>query len=207
MKKSLFLLSLCAISLVVAITPLSVYAQNRPSPKNTSSELSSHYEGANLSFDYPGAWLHWEKESFNRIKDNIKAQSGADLLVMLKTQDASRVMQVIRTQNQASFDSFYQTKKQFADEVSTKGMDVTGFHYNKYTLKKVQLPNRLNCLLGYAEKQNGETGISYQFLSDGSELDVNFLYQTAAAASKGEKLRDQIMSTFKLIGMKTKKMK
>jgi hypothetical protein len=182
-------------------------AQNKPASTNSKNELASHFESANLSFDYPKEWLHWEKESFNRIKDNAKAQSGADLLVFLKNPDATRLLQIIKAQNQASFDSFYKTKKEFADEVSTKGMDIAGFHYNKYTLEKVQLLNGQNCLLGYAEKQNGEIGISYQFLSDGYEVDVNFLYQSVTSASKDEKLRDQIMQTFKIIGMKTKKTK
>ena len=86
-------------------------------------------------------------------------------------------------------------------------MDVAGFHYNKYTIKKVQLPNGQNCLLGYAEKQNGEIGVIYQLLSDGYEFDVNFLYQSSTAAAKDEKLRDQIMNTFRIIKIKTKKVK
>ena len=131
-----------------------------PTSTNLKNELASYQRYSNLSSDYPKEWAHWEKQSFSRIKNNVKSQSGADLVVLLKNPDATRVLQIITAQNQADFDSFYQTKKEFADDVS-KGMDVAGFHYNKYTIKKVQLPNGQNCLLGYAEKQNGEIGVIY----------------------------------------------
>jgi hypothetical protein len=204
MKKTLLTIFL-AFSLVIFFMQSLACTQNKPSAADAKNELASRFEVSNLSFNYPKEWIHWEKESFNRIKDNLKAQSGADLIVLLKNPDATRVLQIIKLQNQASFESFYKNKKEFADEVTKKGMNVAGFQYNKYTLEKCQLLDGQNCLLGYAERQNGEAAVSYQILSDGYEFDVNFLYQNAASASTDEKLRTQIMKTFRITGMNTKR--
>ena len=77
-----------------------------------------------------------------------------------------------------------------------------GIPYVEYSVKVVDLSSNQKAVLGYAEREDGLTGISYQLLSGGYEYDINFIYRSATTAVKDEKLRDQIMRTFKIMGIK-----
>jgi hypothetical protein len=188
----------------VLSTASTAQAATSTKPEVGLSEQAAHFEGANVSFAYPKEWMLWEKDSFGRMRSSIKSQ-GADLLVMLKDKYETCVMQVVKQRNPSSFESWYQDKKKFADQVTTKGIEIKGQRYVKYLVKIVDLPSNQKAIYGYAEKSNGGTAITYQLLSDGHEYNVNFIYQTPMSASKGEELRGQIMNTFKIIEAKKKK--
>jgi tetratricopeptide (TPR) repeat protein len=164
-------------------------------------ELGAHFEGADISFDYPKNWIRWEDDSFERVRSFAKSQ-GIDFIVVLKTKDEARSMQAVKTKNPQSLDSLYQEKKQVADQVTSKGIEIMGQRFVKYSVMIVNLPNNQKAVLGCAERSNGETGISYQLLSGGYEYNINFIYKIASAAAEDEQLRAKVMSTFKFVGPK-----
>lgn len=195
MKRKTVLL-LLAIATIIIVAAYSVCAQDKTPAKNEGIELGAHFEGGNISFDYPKKWVSWEKDSFDRIRSMLKSQGG-DLLVLLKSNDGTRIFQVLKSKNLSSFGSFYQDKKEAAKQV-TAGMEIMGQRYVKYSVTIVSLSNNQKAVLGYAEKANGEAGISYQLLSGGYEYDINFIYKSNEVAKEDEKLRQQIIQTLKI---------
>lgn len=176
-------------------------AMPSPDPSTAGVKLENHFQGSGLSFDYPEAWVSLEKASFELMRSAIKSQ-GVDLIVILKTKDETCVMQVLKQRNTSSFDSLYQDKKQIADKVTTESIEIMGSRFVKYTVEVIDLPVSGKAILGYAEKEGGDTGISYQLLSGGYEYNINFIYKSATRAAKDEKLREQIVHTFKITGTK-----
>jgi hypothetical protein len=182
-------------------TPVPTPMATLPTP-DTEIQLDNHFEGGGVSFNYPKDWVSWGKTNLDQMRSYLKSQMGADLITMLKTRDEACVLQIAKQRNTSSFSSFYQGKKEIADQVSTEGMKVMGYRYTKYSVEVVELPGNQKAVLGYAEREDGQTGVSYQFLSDGYEYNVNFIYKSATRATNDEKIRGQIMRTFKLISMK-----
>jgi hypothetical protein len=170
-------------------------AEEKTSVKSKSIELASHFEGADISFDYPKEWLKWEGDSFAQFKNRMKSEVGVDVVVTLESKDKLRALQIFKRQNPSTFDAFYQNKKEFADKAAAKGINSS--------LKKATLPNGKECLLGYIEDQNGKVGISFQFLLDGYEYNIVFMYTNAMESSKDEDLRKQIMNTLRIIGQES----
>ena len=170
-----------------------------PDPSTAGVELEKHFEGSGLSFDYPEAWVSWEKASFEQMRSAMKAQ-GIDLIALLRAKDETCVMQVAKRRNASSFDSLYQGKKEVADEVTSEGIEIMGFRFVKYTVEVIDLPASGKAILGYAEQESGDTGISYQVLSGGYEYNINFIYESATRAAKDEELREQIVQTLKITG-------
>lgn len=193
---------LVTIAMVALAVIFLGWANEKTPVKNKGTELGTHFEGGGISFDYPKDWASWEKASFDRMRSFIKSQQGADLVVMLKTKDEACIIQVAKQGNPSSFDSFYQSKKEIADRVTTEGMEIMGYRYVKYYVKIVDLPGNQKAVLGYAKRRDGQTAISYQLLSGGYEYDVNFIYKSPTAAAKDEELREQLMRTFKITGTK-----
>jgi hypothetical protein len=174
-------------------------SKKKETNRGNSSSLEKHFQADDISFDYPKDWVSWEKTSFERIRNLIKSQRvDADLLVLLKSPDGSCIFQVVKLPNSSSFDSFYRDRKAFADQVTAQGIEIMGERYLRYSVTTVDLPSNQKFLLSHAEKPNGETAINYQFLSDGYEYDVNFIYKSTNAAEKDEKLREKVMRTLKI---------
>ena len=183
------------------LTPVPTPVETPPTP-NTEIQLDNYFEGGGISFNYPKDWVSWEKASLDQMRSYLKSQMGADLITMLKTRDETCVLQIAKQRNTSSFSSFYQEKKEVADQVSAEGMKVMGYRYTKYSVEVVELPGIQKAVLGYAEREGGQTGVSYQFLSDGYEYNVNFIYKSATRAANDQKVREQVMNTFKLTGAK-----
>ena len=137
--------------------------------------LSRSYQGGGISFNYPQDWLAWDAAEFAQIRNSGMAQ-GIDLLVMLKTANGQSILQVGKKKNLLSFDAYLQEKKAYAASVSAKGEDIMGYHYVKYTIEPVKIP-ATRALKGYAERSDGSVGISYQFLANGAEFNLNFIYR------------------------------
>jgi len=167
------------------------------------TKLGAHYEAGGIFFNYPEDWIYWENASFNRIRDMMKSQPGLDLLVMLKTKDDACTLQVGKIKNPSSFDSFYKSEKKFADQIAAEGIDFSGMHYGNYSLNVVELPINQKAILVYAERQDGQVGVSYKLLSGGYEYTVNFIYnnKTTATEERNQNIREGLMNSLKITGI------
>lgn len=167
-----------------------------PAPAPTPQpSLGGHFESGPLSLSYPGEWSPYEAESFARMKGYLKSQMGADLLLIVTAPGDACMLQIAKQPNDKSFEGLFKDKQEFAAQVSRKGIEIVGNQFVSYSVDKTKLPGDISAVLGQAEKDSGETGISYQFLFRGSEYNLNFIYPTGAAAAEGEKLRKEIMAS------------
>jgi len=167
-----------------------------PAPAPTPQpSLAGHFEGGRLSLSYPGEWSQYEAESFARMKEYLKSQMGADLLLIVTAPGDACMLQIAKQPNDKSFEGLFKDKQEFAAQVSREGIDIAGNHYVSYSVDKTKLPGDIPAVLSHAERDNGQTGVSYQFIFRGSEYNLNFIYPTGAAAAEGAKLRKEIMAT------------
>ena len=166
-----------------------------PEPPARVAEKAKHFKSPEIAFDYPEEWASWPKDSFDRMQTAAKSMGGIDLLALLKAPDERRLCQIVRNRNPASFESLFREKKKVADQVTSGGIEVMGQRYVKYSASVVTIAGGRKAVLASAEKSNGETGISYMFLSGGYEYNVNFIYLNATDAIKGERLRMQVLDT------------
>ena len=117
---------------------------------------------------------------------------------MIRSEDGTQVLQIVKSANPLSFDKFYEEKKKVADQVSTEGIEIMQQHYHKYAVAIVELPVYGKVAFIKAEKDNGEIGISYQLLSGGYEYDLNFIYKERNVADEHIQLRQDVVKTFKI---------
>ncbi len=203
MKIVMDILRRIEVSVLMFLSLTFAFSYSQSAAENLGSEikLPEHFMYLGVSFNYPTNWTIWEKDSFNRARSFLKPH-GVDLIAMFKMKSKGSFIQLTRSKNPSSFESFYQDKKQFARQVTTDGVEIEGSKYVKYYIKVIELIGGQKAIFAQAEKSNGETGISYQILLDGYEYNVNFIYQNIRLAAKDEKLREQVMLTFNIAGSK-----
>lgn len=166
--------------------------------KTDTYPLVNNFKQFGISFDYPSEWRNLEQNSFDQMQRMLKS-NGVELLVLLRSNDDAQTLMIGRTLNSSSFDYFFEQKKEVARQVTTKGLEILNKHYTRYDVDTVSLNQSMRAVFGNAEKENGETGISYQFLSRGYEYDINFIYRNKTDAEKYKNLREQVMKTFMFI--------
>jgi len=180
------------LSLFLGLLLLSLAACGSESP----APLSNHFQGGGISFNYPSTWKEWEKQSLGRIRNMMKSQ-GADVLTMVKAPDGMAVIQLVKVKNPSPFEDFFRKKKEAADHVSKKGMEIQGKKFVKYEVTVVTLSNNLKAILGNAEDSIGEKAVSYQFLVNGYEYDFNFIYKNKRAFDKYDPVNRKVIETVK----------
>jgi len=189
------------IVFIMMICFLFVYQIEAEEKTSTPTKLDQKYQGGGISFYYPREWVSWEKNSFDRMRDFAKSQQGMDLLVMLKENNETVVLQVGKQQNLLSFEKFFNEKKNFADYVTAKGAEYMGFRYTNYFVEAINLSNIGRTMLGYTERSDGSGAVTYQFLDSGFEYDFNFIYKISSSSenAKNKQIREMIISTVKLL--------
>lgn len=171
-------------------------SEDSPSKRSPSStNLDQSFQGKGISFRYPKDWII-SNEDLNALQTQLKPQ-GIDLLIVLKTKGEDFGMSITRQQNSSSFESFLEGKKSVSKETTSSSEE-----FEKYTVESITLPDIGNAVLGISKKKNGQFGISYQFLSDGYEYDVNFLYfnrdgEAIANSQEQKNVRDEVVNTLR----------
>lgn len=181
-------------------TSFKIYLQSAPSSAGRTSALSkTRFNGSHVFFDYPQEWSTWDEESFGRVKRVLESQ-GVELLVLFKMVDDGSAFTVTRNLNPSTFEQFYKDKKEIADRVTNQGVEIMGERYTKYSVKKtLDFGDDARTLLSQAEKPGGETAISYQFLSDNYEYNINFIYPSRDTSERNRTIRKQLLRTFKIL--------
>jgi len=158
----------------------------------TSSPAFQTFNGQGIVFYYP-SYLS-EATSLRQMRDIMHSQ-GLELITVLMSSDNSVTLQVARQQNPATIDSLYNDKKGVADTVNRQGMTLMGEKFVKYTVSKTTFPKQGILVMGYAEKDNGQTGISYWQLHGGYEYAIIFIYTNAQSADSGQALRNTVIDS------------
>ena len=158
----------------------------------TSSPAFQTFNGQGIVFDYP-SYLS-EAASLQQMR-NIMQSQGLEVITVLVSSDNSLTLQVARQQNPATIDSLYNDKKGVADTVNSQGMTLMGEKFVKYTVSKMTFPKQGILVMGFAEKDNGQTGISYWQLHGGYEYATIFIYANAQRADSGQALRNTVIDS------------
>ena len=157
-----------------------------------SSPSLQNFNGQGIVFDYP-SYLR-VASSLQQMRSIMQSQ-GVELITVLRSSDDSLTLQVGRQQNPATIDSLYNDKRGVADTVNSQGMILMGEKFVKYTVSKTTLPKQGILVIGYAQKDSGQTGISYWQLHGGYEYAVIFIYPNVQRANSGEALRNTIIDS------------
>jgi hypothetical protein len=163
---------------------------------DTPAPLSNHFQGGGISFDYPANWKDWDKQSLQRARAVFQTQ-GSELLALYRSPDNMAAVQLIKTKNSSAFDDFLRGKKAVADQVTQKGMQVGSQKIVKYEVTAASLPNSIKAVFGRAENSNGEMAVSCQFLINGFEYDLNFIYKNKKTFDKYDHYSQKIVQTIK----------
>jgi len=159
----------------------------------------SHFQSENLSFDYPASLAIPPKARFDieKVREMVKP-SGVEILTILMSPDMTTAIQVARTKRDISFDALYQEKKSLADEINKAGVKVMGDQYTKFTVEKTQFSGKVQTLSEYGEKANGEVAFSYEFLNEGYDYTLMFMYKSRGHALSGAKDRQTVVKSIRI---------
>jgi len=158
----------------------------------TSSPAFLHFNGQGILFDYP-SYLS-VASSLQQMRSIMQSQ-GVELITVLRSSDDSLTLQVGRQKNPSNIDSLYNDKKGVGDTVNSQGMTLMGEKFVKYTISKITLPKQGILVMGYAQKDNGQTGISYWQIHGGYEYAIIFIYPNAQRADLGQALRNNVIES------------
>jgi hypothetical protein len=147
-----------------------------------------------IVFDYP-SYLS-TAASLQQMKSILQSQ-GVELITVLRSSDNLLTLQVGRQQNPASIESLIEDKRAISDTVNSQGMTLMGEKFIKYTVSKITLPKQGVLVMGYAEKDNGQTGISYWQLHGGYEYAIIFIYPNAQSADSGQAIRTAVIDSIR----------
>jgi hypothetical protein len=161
-------------------------------PTPTPSPKFLTFNGQGIVFDYP-SYLS-EAASLQQMR-NIMQSQGLEVITVLVSSDNSLTLQVARQQNPATIDSLYNDKRGVADTVNSQGMTLMGEKFVKYSVSKITFPKKGTLVMGYAEKDNGQTGINYWQLHGGYEYGIMFIYPNSQRADKDQVLRDTVINS------------
>ena len=201
MKYLLFIVLLVAVILTAGcvsenkktvITPTQTTTVPTIVVTTTSSPSLQNFNGQGIVFDYPSSLS--VASSLQQMRSIMQSQ-GVELITVLRSSDDSLTLQVGRQQNPATIDSLYNDKRGVADTVNSQGMTLMGEKFVKYSVSKTTLPKQGILVIGYARKDNGQTGISYWQLHGGYEYAVIFIYPNAQRADSGQALRNTIIDS------------
>jgi len=160
----------------------------------TTTTGFNYFTGNGISFDYPLEFQPIQASSLQSMR-GIMAQQGVELITVLISSDGGKTIQVARQQNPSSIDSLYAAKKQVSEQVNSQGMELMGTKFVKYTVERVRLIPNQEAVLGYAEANTGQTGISYAIPVNGYEYGVVFLYKTSSDAKTDSSAREQLIES------------
>jgi hypothetical protein len=161
--------------------------------------LSQHYSYQSLSFDYPSYLSIPDKEKFDveKVREMLRP-SGVDMLTILMSTDMDLAIQVARTKRSILFDSLYQEKMVLAGEINRGGVNVMGEQYTKFVVEKSHLSGGTQALYEYGEKTNGEVAVTFEFLNEGFDYALMFIYKNRELSAMRANDREQILKSIKI---------
>lgn len=167
-------------------------------PKKPEDAMSS-FLSPDVSFDYP-AFLTIPPKTcldIDKVKEMQKPY-GVELLTLLMSSDQRTVLQLGRSKKDATFDSLYKEKKDLASQINSSGVSMMGEQFTKFTVEKLQLSGSVPALFEYGEKANGEVAFIIEFLKNGYDYALLFIYKNRYHAEAGAKERAKVVKSIKI---------
>jgi hypothetical protein len=162
----------------------------------TPGTAYTQYTGPSFTFLYPAYLQVPPPERFDIEKVRaMLAPQGVEILTVLMSQDGDRSLQVSRSRSNATFADLLQQKTNLAASINSQSMNVMGNQFVKFAVDEVQLPDGRACLRGYGTKSDGQVGITLEFLEQGFDYALQFIYKNDVDANGEEVTRNKAISS------------
>jgi len=167
--------------------------------KKDSYVQLSHFEVDGIAFDYPSVLTIPDKTKFDveKVREMMRP-SGVEILNIVMSADMNTTIQVARTKRDTSIDALYEEKNSLAYEINKGGVNVMGYQYTKFTVDKTQLSGNVQALSEYGEKANGEVALALEFLNEGYDYTLMFIYKNRSHMQSGAKDREKVVQSVKI---------
>jgi hypothetical protein len=154
-----------------------------------------------ISFDCPSYMAVPEKKDFDveKVRDTLRP-SGVEILVILMSADMDTTIQLAKTKRDISMSSLYEEKKSLADEINEGGRNVMGEDYTKLTIERARVAGDVQALSEHGEKANGEVAEVVEFLNEGYDYSMMFIYKNGNLARSDSTARERIVQSIRLVG-------
>lgn len=152
-----------------------------------------------ISFDCPSYLAVPDKKNFDveKVRDTLRP-SGVEVLVILMSPDMNTTIQLAKSERDISMSSLYEEKKSLADKINVVGQNVMGEEYTKLTIERTQLANDVQALSEHGEKADGEVADVVEFLSEGYDYTMMFIYKSDNLARSDSTVRERIVQSIRV---------
>lgn len=153
-----------------------------------------------ISFDCPSYMAVPDKNEFDveKVRDTLRP-SGVEILVILMSADMSTTLQLAKTERDISMSSLYEEKKSLADEINKGGRNIMGEDYTKLAVERIQLTGDVQALSEHGEKANGEVAEVVEFLNEGYDYSMMFIYKNGNLARSDSTARERIVRSIRIV--------
>ena len=180
--------------------------------------LLTTYKTDGVSFRYPKSWLpplnkvvskdyttprilKWassaNSETIHVLKRERERYTAMNMeLLLWVCRGAGCDFQLVRSpRGNDSLESRFEDKRRLSEKMQTKPLRLMGEQFVSFSVDRCDLPSGYPALIERGQKADGETAVSYEFLSGQFAYAMIFVYDYAGAAEKGAATRDRIVQT------------